>query len=131
VATAAEASHGGIRRSPPDRRSHHGGIHGARRRLHGPSALPPSPLDLKCWSPRARGCLPKLGLPGLFFELLCRLSPSLQQCLALAITSPCPCLGAGPCFQTALRWSYGGAFDGRLPCGQTPRKHAGCMQNPP
>jgi hypothetical protein len=43
VATAAEALHGGIRRSPPERRSHHGGIHGARRRHHGPSALPPLP----------------------------------------------------------------------------------------
>jgi hypothetical protein len=54
VATAAEALHGGIRRSPPERRSHHGGIHGARRRRHGLSALPPSPPDLKRWSPLTR-----------------------------------------------------------------------------
>jgi hypothetical protein len=97
VATAAEASHGGNRRSPTERCYHHGSIHGARRRRHGPSALPPPfPPDLKRWSPRARGCLLELGLPGLFFELRRRLPPSLQRCHALAITGPCPCVGQGP-----------------------------------
>jgi hypothetical protein len=93
VATAAEASHGGTREALPPWRHPWSStappwaVRVASLPLPSRSEALVSPSS---WLPAGAG------LPGLFFELCCRLPPSVQRCHALAIIGPCPCVGQGP-----------------------------------